>query len=224
MRGIAKETILLKHGFLAMSKHEGSEWLSLRQAAELLGVHPATVRNWADEGKIPSRRTAGKHRRFHRDELMRFAGSHDDLQPVEVQVILQNALGSARMQVDDGHLTQAAWYKAISEKGRQAMRQSGRLVLEAIRHYLNQGAPDAGLSEAIRLGKNYAHILSSDGLTLPQAARGFFYFSDFVVNSILTWSELAQPRNPSEWAHLLRQVNTFINTMLLSIIEYYEEE
>jgi hypothetical protein len=55
-------------------------------------------------------------------------------------------------------------------------------------------------------------------------AAGFLYFSDFVINAILTWSELAQPRDSSEWANLLRQVNTFIHTMLLSIIEYYEAE
>jgi excisionase family DNA binding protein len=207
-----------------MTKHETTEWLSLRQAAELLGVHPATVRNWADEGKLPSRRTAGKHRRFSKEEVLRFGGSHEDLQPVEVQVILQNALGSTRMRVEDGNLMHVAWYNAISEPKRLYLRQHGRQVLEAIRRYLSAGAPDMGLSEAISLGKDYAHALSGDGLTLPQATRGFFYFSDFVVNSIITWTELAQPRNPSEWAHLLRQVNTFINAMLLSIIEYYEED
>ncbi|MCU0511682.1 MAG: helix-turn-helix domain-containing protein [Anaerolineae bacterium] len=196
----------------------------MRQAADLLGVHPATVRNWADEGRLASRRTVGKHRRFHRDDVLRFAGTHDDIQPVEVQVIIQNALGSARMNVEDGTLLQAAWYQAISEQGRQAMRQYGRLVLEAMRRYLSSGAPDAALGEAVTLGKDYARLLSISGLTLPQATRGFFYFSDFVVNSILTWSELAQPRNPAEWAHLLRQVNTFIHAMLLSIIEYYEAD
>jgi len=54
--------------------------------------------------------------------------------------------------------------------------------------------------------------------------RGFLYFSDFVINSILTWSEVTPPRSAPEWASLLRQVNTFINAMLLSIIEYYQEE
>lgn len=43
---------------------DSSEWVSLRQAADMLGVHPATVRNWADKGDIMSRRTPGGHRRF----------------------------------------------------------------------------------------------------------------------------------------------------------------
>ncbi len=207
-----------------MSKHETSEWVSLRRAAELLGVHPATVRNWADKGDLPSRRTAGGHRRFKVGDLNRYAQSEGEWQPIEVQVIIQNALGQTRLQVGDGKLEETPWYNAMSPQTHQNLRQQGREVLEAIRRYLADGAPDDQLATAISLGKDYAITLTEDGLTLPQALRGFFYFSDFVVNSILTWSELAQPRDSSEWAHLLRQVNTFMNTMLLSIAEYYEED
>ena len=207
-----------------MSKNDTTEWVSLRKAADMLGVHPATVRNWADEGKLPNRRTPGGHRRFKRDDLLHYAQSQGELQPVEVQVIIQNALGSARMQISEDNLSKVPWYAAMSDDTRVEMRRQGRNVLEAIRKYLAEGAPDEQLSHAIRLGKEYAQVLSDDKLTLPQATRGFFYFSDFIVNSILTWSELAQPRSSTEWANLLRQVNTFIHTMLLSIIEYYEED
>jgi excisionase family DNA binding protein len=187
-------------------------------------VHPATVRNWADKGDLPSRRTPGGHRRFRRSDLMQYAATQGELQPLEVQLILQNALGQTRMTVGGGTLSQEAWYAATSEATRAIMRDQGRRVLESLRGYLAAGAPDSHLAEAIRLGKDYAAILSGDGLSLPNAARGYFYFSDFVINAILTWSELNVPRSASEWAHLLRQVNTFINTMLLSIIEYYQED
>lgn len=206
-----------------MSKQESSEWISLRKAANILGVHPATVRNWADKGELTSRRTAGGHRRFNRNELMNYAQSQGELQPIEIQVIIQNALGSTRLQVNADHLEAIPWYAAMSETARIATRKQGRQVLEAIRNYMAQGAPDEQLSVAIRLGKEYAELLSADHLTLPQATRGFFYFSEFVIESILTWSELVQPSNSTEWSNLLKQVNTFINTMLLSIIEYYED-
>jgi excisionase family DNA binding protein len=208
-----------------MSKQNETEWVSLHAASEILGVHPATVRNWADEGIIASRRTAGKHRRFSRADLERHAQLQSDIQPLEVRLILQNALGSTRMQMSDPqHLEQAEWYQLMSTHTREQMRHQGRAVLEGLREYMGQGAPDRLLGGAIDLGKQYAVLLVKDELTLPQATRGFLYFSDFVVNAILTWSELAQPRNTSEWASLLRQVNTYTNTMLLSIIEYYEEE
>lgn len=203
---------------------KADEWISLRHAAELLGVHPATVRNWADKGEIASMRTAGKHRRFKREDIERMVRPSEETSTVEVQLILQSALGSARMQVGDGDLETLKWYGQMSETTRGIMRQQGRAVLEAMRHYLASGAPDVALSEAIRLGKEYAQVLSADGLRLADAMRGFFFFSDFVINSILNWSELATPRNNTEWASLLRLVNTFIHTMLLSISEYYDED
>lgn len=207
-----------------MNKNEANEWVSLRRAAEILGVHPATVRNWADDGKLPFRRTAGKHRRFNVNDLKTYASSQGELQPLEVKVIIQNALGQTRMQVGSDSLENVQWYTAMSAETKIHMREEGRRVLEAIRDYVARGAPDEQLAQAIRLGKEYAEHLVKDDISLPQALRGFFYFSDFVVNSILTWSEISQPSNSSEWATLLKQVNTFMNTMLLSIVEYYEED
>ncbi len=202
-----------------------SEWISLRQAAEILGVHPATVRNWADSGDLPSRRTPGKHRRFRKSDLLQYAKTQGELQPLEVQVIIQNALGNTRMHVGGGTLTHLKWYERIDDQTRASLRQEGLGTLEAIRKYLASGAPDEQLSAAINAGKNYAKLLSNEGLSLPDAVRGFFYFSDFVINSILTWSEITPQRNSTaDWGNLLRQVNTYINTILLSIIEYYEEE
>ena len=201
------------------------EWVSLRQAADLLGVHPATVRAWADKGELPSRRTPGGHRRFRRSDLLQQAEKKVEVQPLEVQVIIQNALGQARMSVSgDGGLNAEAWYTAMSDTTRSDLRTMGRNVLDALREYLAAGAPDSALARAIRLGGDYARALIGDGLSLPQAVRGFFYFSDFVINAILTWSEITPPRSAPEWETLVRQVNTFIHAMLLSIIEFYEEE
>jgi hypothetical protein len=98
-------------------------------------------------------------------------------------------------------------------------------TLEGIRSYLAQGAPDSHLAQAITIGKNYAVLLSREGLSLADAVRGFLYFSDSVVNSVLNWSEITPPRNSgTDWVHLLRQVQTFVNAILLSIIEYYQAE
>ena len=43
--------------------------LRVREAAELLGVSPATVRRWADTGRLVSRRTRTGERRFHPHDL-----------------------------------------------------------------------------------------------------------------------------------------------------------
>ena len=116
-------------------RNEGSEWVSLRRAADILGVHPATVRNWADSGKLPFRRTAGKHRRFNINDLHDYADAGGDLEPVELQVIMQSALGQTRMQVGSNHLESAPWYAAMSDESKQYLREQGRRVLEAMREF-----------------------------------------------------------------------------------------
>jgi excisionase family DNA binding protein len=202
-----------------------TEWISLREAADILGVHPATVRNWADKGDLPSKRTAGNHRRFRKSDVLRYGETQTENQPLEVQLIIQNALGLTRMQVGGGNLTQMTWYEQLSDSTRQALRQEGMQTLEGIRSYLAQGAPDSHLAQAITTGKNYARLLSREGLSLADAVRGFLYFSDSVVNSVLNWSEITPPRNSgTDWVQLLRQVHTFVNAILLSIIEYYQAE
>lgn len=47
----------------------GRRSLTASEAAALIGVSVATVRGWADTGRLPSYRTEGGHRRFELDEL-----------------------------------------------------------------------------------------------------------------------------------------------------------
>jgi diguanylate cyclase (GGDEF)-like protein/excisionase family DNA binding protein len=55
-----------------MEQRAGSnDWLRVRQAAELLGVSPTTVRRWADSGTVAARRTPSGQRRFLRHDLER---------------------------------------------------------------------------------------------------------------------------------------------------------
>jgi molybdopterin-binding protein len=46
------------------------------QAAELLGVSVDTVRRWADDGRLPTRRTGGGHRVVDGAALAEFAAQH----------------------------------------------------------------------------------------------------------------------------------------------------
>jgi diguanylate cyclase (GGDEF)-like protein/excisionase family DNA binding protein len=52
-----------------MMAQAGTTPLRVREAAELLGVSPATVRRWADTGRLASRRTSRGERRFSPADL-----------------------------------------------------------------------------------------------------------------------------------------------------------
>jgi excisionase family DNA binding protein len=44
--------------------------LSLEDAARLIGVHPGTIRRWANKGTLPHQRTVGQQRRFHLADVL----------------------------------------------------------------------------------------------------------------------------------------------------------
>ena len=46
--------------------------LKLSDAAQILGVHPRTLRSWSDRGHIPYLQTPGGHRRFRKNDLQNF--------------------------------------------------------------------------------------------------------------------------------------------------------
>ncbi len=66
------------------------EWVTLSAAAVALDVSSSTVRRLADEGRLPSSRTPGGHRRFRRIDLQRFARQQRGivrLRPVEMPAV-----------------------------------------------------------------------------------------------------------------------------------------
>jgi len=57
-------------------KTELQEHYPLRKAAEILGVHPITLRRWEKIGKIRCIRTPSGQRRFPRSEILRLLGEN----------------------------------------------------------------------------------------------------------------------------------------------------
>ena len=69
--------------------------LTIGQAAELLGVHPLTIRNWSEKGTIRCLRTPGGHRRYRLQDLQRaIAAPQDD--PVTAAAIAELARSAVR--------------------------------------------------------------------------------------------------------------------------------
>ncbi|MBN2472571.1 MAG: helix-turn-helix domain-containing protein, partial [Anaerolineae bacterium] len=113
-----------------------SDWVSLRDAADILGVHPATIRNWADKGELPMRRTPGGHRRFRRDDLEAWLETRQSPPPAEVQILIQNAMGRMRMHISDGAMSQFEWYTNMPAEARGVMAQKGRQMLDTLQKFL----------------------------------------------------------------------------------------
>jgi excisionase family DNA binding protein len=202
---------------------EENEWLSLGEAASILGVHPSTVRHWADSGDLPSQRTPGGHRRFRRRDLQQWATLRGrDTAPREAQLMMQSALGRARLEISDGQLKGQVWYDELDDGARQAHRRMGRRLLELLTGYLARPEDDEDVLAQVReLGTEYAHISQDQGLSLADSVRAFLFFRDLLIESVIQLAEMLSLRTPLDWGDRLQQVNMITDELLLSLIEEY---
>src|SRR5512142_3062906 len=119
----------MREGYFMTSIQAEDEWLSLSEAAEMLGMHPATVRLWADRNELPSRRTHGGHRRFRRTDIEARVRQETEPKPnPAAQLLIQSVLGRVHFALTDGTLKNLPWYEHFDEAAREAYRQLGRRV------------------------------------------------------------------------------------------------
>ena len=201
------------------------EWLSLREAADLLGMHPATVRLWADRNDLPSRRTNGGHRRFRRADIEARLHQETERRPgPSAQLLVQSVLGRVRFAFTDGTLSAFSWYAHFNEAARDAYRSLGRRVLELLLRALTDTTSDEDLrAEALQIGKAYGSITRESHVPVADAVRAFLYFRSLVDESVL---QLAQVQGSSDrdhqeipWAESLYQRQTLTNEILPALIE-----
>src|SRR5947208_10882726 len=164
------------------SSQSGEEWLSLRQVADMLGMHPATVRLWADRNELPSRRTSGGHRRFRRADIEARLRKEAQHRPnPAAQLLVQSVLGRVRFAFTDGTLNTLPWYQHFDEAAREAYRKLGRRMLELLLHALTTTIFSEELrQEAIQLGHEYGSITYNSQVSLVDAVRAFLYFRNIV--------------------------------------------
>ena len=205
------------------SSQTEDEWLSLRQAADMLGMHPATVRLWADRNELPSRRTNGGHRRFRRADLEARLRHDAERKPrPAAQLLIQSVLGRVRFAFTDGTLNTLPWYQHFDDSAREAYRSLGRRVLELLLRALTDDTPPDELrSEAVRLGIEYGSITRNSQVPVADAVRAFLYFRSLVDESVLQLAEVQGVRDHQDipWAESLYQIQALTNEILPALIE-----
>ena len=197
-----------------MSSQSGEEWLSLREAAELLGMHPATVRVWADRSEIPSRRTSGGHRRFRRADIE--ARLREETEPKQDPVALlltHSLLGRIRIAFTDGTMNAFPWYQHFDSAARDSYRQLGQRLLNLLMRALSKNQEIKNTQqdkmhsvpiqhsmmgermrllkeEAVELGSEYGTITRKSHVQVADAVRAFLYFQTLVNEGILQIAEV----------------------------------
>jgi len=200
----------------------GQDWLSLREASRRLGVHPTTLRRWADNGDIPVLLTPGRHRRFSIEDIERFAEQRRRLKVITglEQMWSDQALAQTRIRLDQGQQNQ--WLAAFDQGEREHKRELGRRMLQVLLKYLSlsEGGEDL-LEEARLIGREHAENALGLRLPLAKALEVLFFFRDTMLEAALRLPEAAHVR-PEANADMVRRINTVLNEVQLSLAETYD--
>ncbi len=206
---------------LARVDEAADEWLSLTEAARRLGVHPTTLRRWADAGQIPVMLTPGGHRRFALSDIDRFADARRRLHSAAglEQHWAQQALNRSRQEIA---IHQGAhWLQASGDEEREYQRALGRRLMGLILKFASQKEPGTLLEEARVVGDEYARSNSRMGLTVTEALEAFLVFRDALTEAALQMQETTAVR-PETNTRLLQRINTVLNTVQLAMVKCYD--
>lgn len=190
-------------------------WLSLDQAAKRLNVHPATLREWADKGRIPSVRTPGGHRRFSESDVSSMGGQ---VAP-GLALLMDATVGHARMATTGGRLASESWYSRFDEAAKNRQRELGIDLVHLLVSFL--GDVDRGWSSEIEtMGDRYARLAKDVGLSLGDAMRAFHLFEELVRSSV---NQLTAARMGGT-VKLEHSTGWFLNEVRVAMVESFSKE
>lgn len=212
------------------------EWLTLSEASELLGVHPATLRVWADEGYIKTFRTPGGHRRFLASELEAMvapAGAWGrlpglpDSDPQEARgpgglPQMRSLVAQARQEISSLGERENAWLVAFPPERRGPWRDSGRrLIGLAIQYVSRQEGRQAVLDEGRAIGALYGRQCASIGVSLADTVRAFLFFRESLLRSTRP-GLVAAGRYDAEDARIHREMREFLDEALYAMLNAFD--
>lgn len=207
-----------------MSLH-ATNWLSLTEASEQLGVHPTTLRRWADAGQIPCFLTPGGHRRFRSSDLSAWMQGHSstDLVP-QPDALVQSAVGLARQDMAEHGVSRESWYTAFElEEDRQQMRDTGRRLFGlAIQYMSRTQGHEPILDQGRHIGGFYGQKCAERAISLVDTMRALFFFRDSLYRATKL-GQISVGRYDAEDERIHRQLQGFMDEVMFACLSSYEQ-
>jgi len=191
---------------------ETANWLSLTEASKRLNIHPATLRDWADRGRIRAFRTPGGHRRFSGEDVDALAGENAP----ELALFMSALVGQARLATSAGKLSSESWYARFDDAAKARQRELGHDLMHVLVAYLGDTEKDWS-GDIQELGDRYATLAHDVDLSLGDAMRAFHLFDGLVHSSAKQLSAV----QAGGMADFERHVGWFLNEVRVAMVESF---
>lgn len=196
-----------------------SEWVSIGRAAELLGVTPATLRQWTSLGTLHAYRTPGGHRRFSATEIASLAEPTADGERPHITAELMERLRQRYHGAAQSAASHERWISELDDAARSRFHGLGESLLACLSEYVTAPAPAArraALRNARNIGEQYGALCGAAGLDTKAAIDAYVLFRRpllDVLGRIIT----AHPAQSIELSRIMRDAETFMDEVLGSI-------
>lgn len=212
--------------------NKSDKLIGVTEAAKLLGVHPLTVRNWADKGHIPFFRTPGGHRRFRRGALVAFQsemshGTPESALETAARLAVQSAIAAQRdaaqrdaAQKITVHKAQPEpWQTDMTDHQRDAMRSIGRNLLGLVIQYAAGNADETVLNQGRDIGRRYGKFARQKAMSVSETVSMFNFFRDTIID--VTFESPSADLSASS-PQLYKRLNHFMNEVLVATVQAVE--
>ncbi len=208
------------------SRVSPNDLLELAEAARQLGVHPSTLRRWADAGKITHEKTINGRRRFRRQVLEHVR--REMQQPVYAKKtdrvdsnVESRSLAVARQRSGELLTRPGSWTDRFSEEQRLLFRYSGQRLLGLLVQFISRSSSGSTfLEEGQKIAADYGRICRRANLSVAQTAEAFLFFRRSILESIHATAGLSGPNDQDGYRVLLRTTD-FFDALLVATIESY---
>jgi excisionase family DNA binding protein len=196
------------------------DWLSISAASQVLGISLPTLRRWSDDGRVPSVRTLGGHRRFSRQAIQ----SLNLLAIREPHGVAMETALSLPDSLNRQHLNDQEWHRRLiigsgTEPALARMRGLGQRLLGLLLQHVHSRAHESQyLAEATAVGTTYGAEAARAGVSLADTAQAFLYFR----RACARITAPAGPANLAEVISLHERIEVFMDAVLLGALAGYE--
>jgi excisionase family DNA binding protein len=198
------------------------EWLTLGDASKLLNVHPATLRQWSDEGKVRIFRTPGGHRRFSRSDIERMLHVTPLRGAGLSSYVMSEVLQRTRQEIPTA--MQQSWATGIDEDERQRRRAAGRQLISLASQLVTKTTPTAEQRDQARqIGVEYGQMMARAGHSLPEAVMAFIFFRDSLLEIVFSLPETTGLDRDATLA-IVRRINEMLNAVLQAMMDAHVQQ
>jgi len=163
-----------------------AEWISIHEAASLVGVSPATLRRWCDAGNVEAYTTPGGHRRFSRRAIIRLLPAElaaaTDVQLDRLGTVLLRKVRLASRRI----AAEPPWSAALGDADREDLERLARQMVAGVVSALRVDSSrrrrvlSPGTAVARRCGERLAH----QGIELDAVVEAGLLLDALVVHEV----------------------------------------